>query len=442
MRKKIVKSISSILLFCIICGSVGKLTRYLVTDDTNSYTRITFHEMYEQKNIDILFVGSSHCYRSFNPEILDAELGMNTFNAGSSQQSIDGSYMLIKEAAKYNDLKHIYLEVYYDVAKETRNNRTDLTSTYIISDYLRPSFDKYNYLLKASSPDYYGNSFFVARRNSIELLDLDYINTIVSKKSDDVYKNYAYDNVTFEKEWYCGKGFVFSSGAVDNWDFFSYNAWPEYSADNICEDWVNELDKIIDFCNRKGIELTLVSAPMSNYLLSGIKNYDEYVAYVNELAKDKNVDYLDFNLCKTEYFPNDCQLFNDADHMNGLGAELFSYLFADVVTGKLKMEDITYNSYQEKLDSIEPMIFGVAYYNHVNEEGIFDARYCKIVTNAENKMEFCVTYEQSDGNVYVVKDYTSDIYFQITPETTGRFIIDYKFIADEDTAGSTEITVY
>ena len=60
--------------------------------------------------------GSSHCYRTFIPEILDKKLGVNTFNVGTSAQQMDGSFMVIKEAAKYNNIKHIYLEVYYNLA--------------------------------------------------------------------------------------------------------------------------------------------------------------------------------------------------------------------------------------------------------------------------------------------------------------------------------------
>ena len=107
MIKKRIKIIASVLLFCILFGLAGKGFRYILTDDTDSYTRVTFHEMYEQENIDVLFAGSSHCYRSFIPEILDAELQMNTFNVGTSYQKMDGSLMVIREAARYNDIKQV-----------------------------------------------------------------------------------------------------------------------------------------------------------------------------------------------------------------------------------------------------------------------------------------------------------------------------------------------
>lgn len=441
MRKKILKAITGMVVFCILFGVTGKLARYLVTDDTTSYTRITYHEMYEQDNIDVLFVGSSHCYRSFKPEILDEELGLNTFNVGSSSQLIDGSYLLIKEAARYNDIKHIYLEVYFDVARDVKANRTDPTAAYIIADYLRPSVDKYLYLLNATTSEYYGNSFFVARRNWENLFDFDSIKTLLQKKSTDSYKEYKYDNVTFETEWYGGKGFVDDSHAVNNWNIFSYLGWPEFSVDSISQDWVDEMNKIMDYCEKEDIALTLVAAPMPNYLLVGGGNYDEYVSFVNDLIKDRDVDYLDFNLCKEEYFPNDCTLFRDENHLNGAGAEVFSHLFADVVNGKLDMDDITYDTYQEKIDNIDPMVFGLAYYDHIEPDGTFTSRDCKIVTNSNDELEFRITYEPDGGEAYLLRDYSSDIVFQIPPQTTGDCIIEYRYCGEDDIIGRVDVTI-
>ena len=94
IRRKIISSAVFIILF-LFCG-VG--LRYLLTDDTRSYTRLMMHEFYRQENIDILFVGSSHCYEALDPEITDKLFQANTFNAGSSLQAQDASFALIREA--------------------------------------------------------------------------------------------------------------------------------------------------------------------------------------------------------------------------------------------------------------------------------------------------------------------------------------------------------
>lgn len=145
--KKLIKRMVAIICFISLFIGIGKMWRYLLVDDVNSYTRIMMHQLYTcDENIDVLFVGSSHVYRSFIPEITDEGFGCYTFNAGTSTQYMDGSLAIIKEAAKTNDLKHIYLELYYGVVQNEKNtDRTELTSTYIISDYMKFSLNKINY---------------------------------------------------------------------------------------------------------------------------------------------------------------------------------------------------------------------------------------------------------------------------------------------------------
>ena len=52
---------------------------------------------------------------------------------------------------------------------------------------------------------------------------------------------------------------------LENWSFFSDSGWNRIDINNISGDWLNILDNIIDFCDEKGIKLTLVSAPMPSF---------------------------------------------------------------------------------------------------------------------------------------------------------------------------------
>ena len=100
---KNIKKFCSVLCIIILFIGYGKFFHYILVDDTSSYTRLTMHELYHAKpNIDVLFVGSSHVYRSLNPKITDSIFGLNTFNAGTSSQGMDGSLAVIKEAAAYH----------------------------------------------------------------------------------------------------------------------------------------------------------------------------------------------------------------------------------------------------------------------------------------------------------------------------------------------------
>lgn len=425
MKNKI-KVIASVLVFCILFVGCGKLLRYILTDDVGAYTRVTFHEMYEQDNIDILFVGSSHCYRSFIPEILDKELGLNTFNAGSSGQQMDGSLIVIKEAAKYNDISHVYLEVFYSIALDPlRKNRTNLTSTYLISDYIKPSIDKFFYLIEASGDEHYMNSFVVARRNSTKLLDFKYMKNVIEKKNSDAYKNYSYSNITNDTEWYAGKGYVANNNIVNNWDFFNMDGWENINLDSVSDDWLNSLTDIIDFCSENGIELTLITAPMPNFLIAGLGNYDQYIDLINSIIEGTDVNFYDFNLCKETYFPNTSSLFADFSHINCYGAETFSYCFAKLVNGEVSPQDMFYDSYSEKLANLEPTVFGVSYRNDMSDDGT-NLINCKIVSSDNLGMEYAISFIPDEGEEYSIRDYSDEEYFIISPVEKGACIIRYR----------------
>lgn len=425
MIKKI-KLLVSIVMFCILFAGCNKFFQYILIDDTASYTRLTFHEMYEQENIDVLFVGSSHCYRSFIPEILDEELGMNTFNCGTSSQHLDGSYMVIREAARYNDIKHIYLEIYFDAAFAVNKERTDLTQTYIISDYLRPSLDKVQYLLNASTKEYYSNSFLRARRNWNRFFEADYIKDLILKKGTAAYKNYEYTYVSQETEWYAGKGYVANNQTVDNWNYFLDDAWFAADFSNISSDWLHTLEDIIAFCGKKEIALTLVAAPMPNYLLAGIGDYDEYIGIIQDMIAGTDIRFYDFNLCKEEYFPNTSSLFKDKDHLNCYGAETFSRLFADFINGKILEDELFYSSYEEKLGHLSPTVFGVVYHDESDDKGEM-TRKCQIVSTGNDSLEYKITLTPQQGEPCKLQGFSDNKLFAVSSEEHGVITITYRW---------------
>lgn len=184
LRNSLLRSIGIGLVFIVMMFLTNRILTYLTIDDSQSYTRIMMKEMYEQQNIDILFLGSSHCYLSLDPKIADEIFGANTFNAGSSSQALDGSYAMLQEVGAHHELKEVYLEVYYDIFGKPISDRTQLTDTYILSDYMRPSFRKIRYLLQAGGPEHYMNSFVPARRYWGSLLSFDTLRWVVENKKE------------------------------------------------------------------------------------------------------------------------------------------------------------------------------------------------------------------------------------------------------------------
>ncbi len=429
---KILKAIMYVAVFCILFIGIGKVFRYILIDDSSSYTRIMMHELYNQEdNIDILFVGSSHCYRTFVPEITDRIFEKNTFNAGSSSQPMRVSYELIREAAKYNDIQHIYLDVYYDISIITPYS----TSMYIISDYMKPSFRKYSFMLGSFSKKNYINGFFIERRRWDKFFDPDYVMSLIQKKQSPDYKNYTYTDVTgitygegerLETESYEGKGYVSNNGVIRDNSFFSKDGYAPINLEKITQDWKNSLNKIIKYCQKEGIELTLISTPMSNYLLAGVGNYDEYISEINELIEGTDVAYYDFNLCREEYFPSDSENFCNPDHVNCYGAEKFSTLFSEFCMGRISDDELFYDSYQEKLDNMEPSVLGISYKDIKGEVESENMRDMKIVSNRLEGFEYRVTMAPNKSEQYCIQDFSDNKSFCIPKSEHGLCTIEMR----------------
>lgn len=401
---KIIRSVLFLLLF-LLCGV---FFRYLLTDDTSSYTRLMLHEFYAQDSIDVLFVGSSHCYAALDPEITDAVFGMNTFNAGSSLQAQDASFALIREAVERYDVKQIYLEMYYlMMTNDNYREREQLTGTYIISDYMRPSLNKLRFLLEASSPEYYVNSFLPARRDWKKLLEPEKIAELVRKKQTSAYRNYEpFGN-------YRTKGFVANQGTIPGGILLDNAGFDRVHPENASEDWIRTIREIIAYCDRKGVRLTLFSAPMTLFQTAGTGNYDDYEALIRELTAGTGVRYVDFNQCREDYFDQKPEYFADAGHLNETGAEAFSRIFSLYFTGKISDKELFYGSMAEKIAAAPPKILGLSFLD--SGDGM---RKLKIVSVPGTDPDYSA-YFTGSGTSEILLENSPDPYFEVPQSVHG-----------------------
>lgn len=190
-------------LFLLILGILLKIANDCLYND-NTYTRIMFHEMYHSEQIDVAFIGSSNVYRHFDPEIWDENLEMHTFNLGTSSQTPDDAYYVMKEVFKnqspryciygINSILFLDMDVYKDPIK-----------SYIIFDYLKPSINKYIYGYTVFQDKSLLNAWIPATRNA----NTDLIKTaqdVISIKQMEAYQTYGYEVYNSSIEEYKGRG--------------------------------------------------------------------------------------------------------------------------------------------------------------------------------------------------------------------------------------------
>lgn len=414
---------------CVVVVLIGVWTglRYIIYDDTASYTRVMMHELYSQKKIDVLFCGASLAYRSFDTKLLDEQLGVNTFNAGSSSQSIDVTYYLIKEAARTSEIKRVVLELSPIMAMYMDIDARDLSgmvSVYAISDYMRWSPSKLQLLLNAARPDLFINHFFVARRNWRQLGHIGALRKCVAGKNTSSYKNYEYDFLKHENEAYAGKGYVASTVRIKDGTFNDTYGSNAFSVDRINDDWYLYLDKIIDFCKNSGIELTLVCAPLSEYLVSCYgKEYDKYHNMLSKIAKNAGLAFWDFTLCKAQYLPLDAEDYQDSAHLNMFGAELFSGLFGDILRDDLSVDDLFYENTRQKLQERAPAVLGL----------ISEKEKRRIISNKENALEYEITIVPDNRERYELQHYVTNTEFRVREGETGTISITSRVVGGSDT---------
>lgn len=346
MNRKI-RAAALIFLFAAILFFTQHLLRYVLIDDTKSYTRLMLHELYHSpENIDALFVGSSHCYRALDTRITDELMDMYTFNAGTSSQYIDGAYALIREAQAHNTLRQVYVESEFNtVCAEPFKDRKSLLSTYIISEYMPFSLNKIQYLLNASSAEMYPNSFLPLGKYKNMAEEPSRILNILEEKSSYDYRNYAY--VSNENETYMGKGYVATEGVIGE-DELKKHDFYRINLRAVSDDWKKTVRKIGDLCRDNDIELVLFSAPMNDRYLDGVGNYDEYIDMLRVTAEEMGASYYDFNLCRDEHLKLEDEDFLDLGHLNRYGAEKFSRTFGGFFGENTDKDRLFYGSYEEK----------------------------------------------------------------------------------------------
>ncbi|MBQ6805863.1 MAG: hypothetical protein IJO97_00330 [Lachnospiraceae bacterium] len=436
--------------FCVIIERV--LCFFLVSDvlgNGSSWERALFHEFYEQEEIDNLFLGSSHVFYNVIPEQLDEINGEKNFNLTTGVQPYNGSYYLLKEADRKFDLSHVYLEMYYAVPvyHADYNELSVLTRNWDILYQMPFSYNKFAYMCEMSDKEYYSMTFFETRRFADDIFDLESIKNNVTIKTGENYKQHrfvSYDNG--EQEFYARKGYFYTEAEYEG-DVFgtSTGGFVPFEENPIGDMPEQYLRKIIEYCQKNDIEITLFTSPMPDYGLFGMGNYDVYVEKVNEIAGEYGISYYDFNLCNTEYLELlDTSYFCDGEHMNVAGAEKFTSVLGTVMQAEKNSalpEDMFYETYQEKIAAIGNRILGLQYYVVNDSEKIaqiekelddFDAEKERLyamhlISTGEVQTEYRISkIPEGQKEKTVMQDWSEQIYFAVPKEENGTIYIEIK----------------
>ena len=405
-NKKIIFFGIKFLIFLSLVIAIYKGLEYIFVDDTESMTRIMFHDFYRQNiEIDTLFLGSSHIYRGIDAEAISAQTDKECFDLAVGGQTLTSSYFLLKEADKYYDIDTVYLEISPAVIRGG-----EFIDAYVISDSMRSGLNKYQLIRVNLEQGKELNAFFpLCRAITTSNMDIQFNRTeIINRKRDSDYKKYGTKWLTDCT--YDGRG-SFLHTEEDN-----FSLWESVSSKSsdlhVVPDKFDKLqmqyvDKIIEECRKKDIDLTLFIMPFANlYTASQTEDYEEMTAYWQQKAENSQIGFIDFNTISRNDMGLDENCFFDIDHMNGKGAGIFANCMADYMNGTFPYQQ--YNSVKERLEH-ERGIYGVVYTTSMNESETYMDMNLEAVMNVDTVFYWEASVIDSEDQVLYQFSPFSDI---------------------------------
>lgn len=113
--KTAIKVISFILIVAVILVSADRVLKVKYVDGIYSMQR--FYEL-DNDSVDVLFLGSSHAFETYNTSVLWDEYGIASFVLGGSAQPMWNTYFFMKEALKTQTPELIVLDAFSCVFEE------------------------------------------------------------------------------------------------------------------------------------------------------------------------------------------------------------------------------------------------------------------------------------------------------------------------------------
>lgn len=234
-------------------------------------------------NVDILFFGSSHAYRAFDPNVFK-KYGFSSYNLGSSSQSPLNSYFLMKKYIQ--KCNTVILEV-YPVA-------FSLDGAESFADLAR------------AEPNYFDLFFHAAAITQV----MPFQNISVKPFSDKYIKGQKEDFCIYRQ----GYVEVYDSAGKKNIDY------PQVTLNKkLMDKQFKYLKKIISLCHSQNKKLILVYAPVPNK--HQMVNEVYYKKSLHQITEEQKIPFFDMS----RSLPlSDSNHFYDDDHMNAAGVAIFN----------------------------------------------------------------------------------------------------------------------
>ena len=289
----------AILLYVVLIILWGELAPMFLQKNLN-YKRGAYGHLYSRieeakktSGVDLLFLGSSHTYRGFDPRVFQQN-GLHTFNLGSSSQSPLQTEILLKRYLDQLQPKRII----YEVCPSTFNtDGIESTLDLIANDRLDKMI--FNLALQQNHIKIYNALLFAIYRR-LSGQDKGFVEA--AQKEEDVY---------------ISGGYVEKTLAHYEADTLDTGQW------TIEESQLEAFERVIAYIQKRDIPIILVQAPFTQaykLVYGDMKSFDQLM--------ENYAPYHNFN---KSLLLNDQLHFYDAQHLNQTGVNLFNSTLIQVL---------------------------------------------------------------------------------------------------------------
>jgi hypothetical protein len=261
-----------------------KNLNYEIGSYGHMYSRL--QNIKDVNDVDILFLGSSHAYRGFDPRIFK-QYGLNTFNLGSSSQTPIQTEILLRRYLDEINPKLIIYEVY--------------PATFL-SDGVESSLD-----IIANDRNDFESIKMALIQNHIKVY-----NTLIYG----FYRDFFKKNINFKEEVVIGDDTYIEGGFVEKkLQYFEPTEFDK-EAWHFNDQQLKSFEKALLLIKERNIPFILVQAPITQAKYQSITNNSEF----DDKIKKYGV-YYNFNeLIEL----NDELHFYNSHHLNQIGVQIFN----------------------------------------------------------------------------------------------------------------------
>lgn len=340
-KKNIIKALTATIVFISIwmIFTIGIIEPFMNSEYAN-WNDLQLRNSLSGK-IDCVMCGACHCNYSFNPVIVDEELGCCSYNLSGPELNWDARRYLLEDIIDKNDIKTVYMEIAYDNLSRSPKE-TSSQNIYFLPRLSKVS-QRLSFVIKNTTINNY-----TALLSNLYVVSFQYLSKRILNQATGEEK-ICINNVEYD----C-KGYIPRENIDLTWS--NTEIVEKYNSCSVCKnDFLDInleiLDDVMGLCKEKSINVVFVVVPIPDNKLWEVNDFDAFRLRLNSLVKKYNCQCYDFNLLKEHdsYFSMN-ESFTDEFHLSEKGAESFNRIFCEIMKEIDKGYDVSkyfYGSYTE-----------------------------------------------------------------------------------------------